>query len=41
MRRARRLLGYFAAYVLGYRVARAEQRADAWRSDPTGARRVG
>lgn len=42
MRRlARRALSHFALYVIGYRVGRAEQRTEAWRTDPTGARRVG
>jgi hypothetical protein len=38
---ALRLLSHFALYVVGYRVGRAEERISAWRSDPTGARRVG
>jgi hypothetical protein len=42
MRRlARRALSHFALYLLGYHVRRAEERSSAWRTDPTGARRVG
>lgn len=41
MTRLRRLLGLYAAYLLGYHVGRVDGHAAAWRSDPSGARRVG
>lgn len=41
MRRARKLAALFGAYLVGYHLGRYDAHVAAWRTDPTGARRVG